>query len=510
MILIWLITILFAGGVVALVAGRFNSSLPRVIAIVTVIIDALVFWNFCSGTDLKLNIEATALAENNLWIVQTSKVWIERFGIDLFLAMDGLSLVLIALTLFLGVIAVLSSWSEIEDDSAGFFYFNLLWVLAGVVGVFTALDLFLFFFFWEVMLIPMYFLISVWGHENKEYAALKFFIFTQVSGLLMLVSILALVFMHYDQTGEYTFSYIELLDTQTDSGVGMLIMLGFFIAFVTKLPGVPVHSWLPDAHTQAPTAGSVILAGILLKTGAYGLMRFIFPLFPTAAATFAPIAMILGVVSILYGAKLAFAQTDIKRLIAYTSISHMGFVLLGIFAWNTLALQGTVMQMVAHGVSSAAMFALAGGIQHRIHTRDLRGMGGLWTSVPRTAAIATFFLVAALGMPGLGNFVGETMILFGAFQMDKTITIVAALGLIVAPVYALKVIQDAFHGELNTDHYDATKMTALKSHELFMMGSMIIALIVLGVYPQPIIDTVAPVIDSMFYSAEAQVALVNR
>lgn len=512
MILIWLITVLFLGGVLSLVVGRVNDRLPKGVALMTVLLDGLLFWSFCAGADLKLNIEAEALtghlAENSVWIVQTSHVWIERFGINLFFAMDGLSLVLIALTLFLGVIAILSSWSEVDGRSAGFFYFNLLWVLAGVVGIFTALDLFLFFFFWEVMLIPMYFLISVWGHENKDYAALKFFIFTQVSGLLMLVAILSLVFIHYQQTGEYTFSYIDLQNTQTESVTGMLIMLGFFVAFVTKLPGVPVHSWLPDAHTQAPTAGSVLLAGILLKTGAYGLLRFIFPLFPVAAEAFAPVAMVLGVVSILYAAKLAFAQYDIKRLIAYTSISHMGFVLLGIFAWNTLALQGTVMQMVAHGVSSAAMFALAGGIQHRIHTRDLRQMGGLWTTVPRTGAIATFFLIAALGMPGLGNFVGETMVLFGAFQMDKTITIFAALGLIIAPVYALKVIQQAFQGELNTSHYDASKMTNLKGHELVMMGSMMVALVVLGVYPQPVMDMVAPVLSSLFQGGEHQLALL--
>jgi len=511
MILIWLIVILFSGGVVSLVVGRIDSNLPKWVALATVIVNGFVFWSFCSGADLKLNLDVgTDMAESNVWIVQTSHVWIERFGINLFFGMDGLSLVLIALTLFLGVIAVLSSWSEIEGSSAGFFYFNILWVLAGVVGVFTALDLFLFFFFWEVMLIPMYFLISVWGHENKDYAALKFFIFTQVSGLLMLIAILALVFIHHQQTGQYTFSYIELQNTKTESVTGMFIMLGFFIAFVTKLPGVPVHSWLPDAHTQAPTAGSVILAGILLKTGAYGLLRFIFPLFPVAAAEFAPIAMTLGVVSILYGAKLAFAQHDIKRLIAYTSISHMGFVLLGIFAWNTLALQGTVMQMVAHGVSSAAMFALAGGIQHRIHTRDLREMGGLWTTVPRTGAIATFFLVAALGMPGLGNFVGETMVLFGAFQMDQTLTIFAALGLIIAPVYALKVIQEAFQGELNTQHYDTTKMTNLKAHELVMMGSMIVVLVVLGVYPQPVIDMVAPVIGNLSLGVEHQLALLEN
>ena len=320
--------------------------------------------------------------------------------------MDGLSLILILLTLVLGVIAVISSWDE-DNDRQGFFQANILWTLAGVVGVFLAMDLFLFFLFWEVMLVPMYLLIAIWGHEGKAYASMKFFIFTQLSGLLMLVAILILAFLHYSATGSYSFSYFDLLNTQMSSSIAHWLMLGFFIAFVVKLPAFPFHTWLPDAHTQAPTAGSVILAGILLKTGAYGLIRFTVPLFPEAALAFAPVAMFLGVAGIIYGAILAFAQSDFKRLVAYSSVSHMGFVLLGVFAWNSLALQGAVMQMVAHGFSTAALFMIAGALQQRLHTRNMDEMGGLWHHMPRMGAVALFFVLASLGMPGLGNFVAE-------------------------------------------------------------------------------------------------------
>ncbi|MDD9890844.1 MAG: NADH-quinone oxidoreductase subunit M, partial [Gammaproteobacteria bacterium] len=307
-----------------------------------------------------------------------------------------------------------------------------------------ALDLFLFFFFWEVMLIPMYFIIAIWGHENKNYAAMKFFIFTQVTGMLMLISILLLAYFHYVQYGALSFNYHDLLAVQTAGRLEMWIMLGFFIAFTTKLPSVPFHSWLPDAHSQAPTAGSVILAGILLKTGAYGLIRFAVPLFPEASMSFAPVAMTLAAISILYCAKVAFAQADIKRLIAYTSVSHMGFVTLGVYAWNEQALQGAVMTMLAHGLSAAALFMLAGGLQHRIHTRNMTDMGGFWAKVPRMAVVALFFSVAALGMPGLGNFIGEFLALLGAFQANITLTVISAFGLIFASVYSLWVIQKVF------------------------------------------------------------------
>ena len=236
----------------------------------------------------------------------------------------------------MGIIAVLTSWNEINYKT-GFFHFNLLWVLAGITGVFLTMDLFLFYFFWEVMLIPMYLLIGIWGHENRRYAAYKFFIFTQASGLLMLLAILGLYFAHGNLTGTYTFDYFQLLNTTFEGDTGRWLMLGFLAAFIVKLPVVPFHSWLPDAHSEAPTAGSLILAGLLLKTGAYGLLRFILPLFPNAAHEIAPWAMLLGVIGILYGAMLAFSQTDLKRLVAYTSVSHMGFVMLGVFAFNELA-----------------------------------------------------------------------------------------------------------------------------------------------------------------------------
>src|SRR5690606_37441199 len=321
-------------------------------------------------------------------------------------AADGLSLLLLILTFFLGAVSVIVSWREIRDR-VGFFHFNLLWVLAGIAGVFVVMDLLLFYFFWEVMLIPMYFLIGIWGHENRRYAAVKFFIFTQASGLMMLLAILGLYFIHGINTGTYTFDYFELLTATFPDATGRWLMLGFMAAFMVKLPVVPFHSWLPDAHSQAPTAGSLILAGLLLKTGAYGMLRFVLPLFPNAAHEFSFLAMALGVFGILYGAVLAYGQTDLKRLVAYTSVSHMGFVILGVFSFNQLALQGVVRQLVAHGLSTGALFILAGSIYERVHTRSITLMGGFWTKTPFLGAVSLVFVMASLGLPGLANFVAE-------------------------------------------------------------------------------------------------------
>ncbi|MEH6626803.1 MAG: NADH-quinone oxidoreductase subunit M [Motiliproteus sp.] len=426
------------------------------------------------------------------WLAYQQHEWIPRFGISFIMALDGLSLLLVLLTLLLGLIAVAASWNEITER-VGFFYFNLLWSLAGVLGVFMALDLFLFFFFWEMMLIPMYFLIGIWGHEDRKYAAIKFFIFTQVSSLLMLVSMLALAYLHQQQTGQYSFSYFDLIGTGDQSEFGVWLMLGFFIAFVVKLPAFPFHTWLPDAHTQAPTGGSIILAGVLLKTGAYGLIRFLIPLFPDSLNYFAPYAMTIGVVGILYTAVVAFAQTDLKRLIAYTSISHMGFVLLGVYAWNELALQGAAMQMLTHGLSAAALFMIAGSIQHRIHTRNLNEMGGFWASVPRIGCITLFFAMASLGMPGLGNFVAEFLVLAGSFQVSVPMTLIATLGLVTAAVYSLIIIQKAFHGR-QTDHHD---MADFDHREMSAMAVMIIGLLWMGLYPQTFLDTLSPVFSQL-------------
>lgn len=324
MILPWLILIPFIGGFLCWIAEHSSKTLPRWIALLSMtLVLILSLWIWATG-DFQL---APAPGGEPEWTLQFKVLWIERLGISIHLAMDGLSLLMVALTGLLGVLSVLCSWNEIQRR-IGFFHLNLLWILGGVIGVFLAIDLFLFFFFWEMMLVPMYFLIALWGHSSDDgkktriYAATKFFIFTQASGLVMLVAILGLVFVNFNATGVITFDYATLLKTQLSPHVEWLLMLGFFVAFAVKMPVVPVHSWLPDAHAQAPTAGSVDLAGILLKTAAYGLIRFALPLFPNASAEFAPIAMWLGIIGIFYGALLSFAQTDIKRLVAYSSVSQ--------------------------------------------------------------------------------------------------------------------------------------------------------------------------------------------
>jgi NADH-quinone oxidoreductase subunit M len=474
----------FLGGIVSWWSERWGSGMPRWISI------ASMTSVFLIGCWLWLTLDFSQVGAEGLpaWAMEFRVPWIPRFGVSLHLGLDGLSLLMVLLTGLLGVMAVACSWREIQRY-VGFFHLMLLWNLSGVIGVFMALDLLLFFFFWEVMLVPMYFLIALWGHRGaagrgRIYAATKFFIFTQASGLVMLVAILGLVFVHHGNTGVWTFDYMDLLKAEYSSTAGYLLMLGFFLAFVVKLPAVPFHTWLPDAHSQAPTAGSVDLAGVLLKTGAYGLLRFAIPLFPEASADFAPAAMWLGVVGIIYGAVLAYGQTDIKRLVAYTSVSHMGFVLVGAYAGNLQALQGVVMQMLAHGVSTGALFILCGEVYERIHTRELGQMGGLWQRLPQLASVALFFAIASLGLPGLGNFVGEILILIGSFRVDQAATIVAASGLVLAAAYALLIVQRAFHGTPRENEV----LEDLTSREFLLLMVLVVILVWLGLYPQPVFE----------------------
>jgi NADH-quinone oxidoreductase subunit M len=489
MILVWLILIPFIGGLLCWQGERLGLGIPRWIALFTML---LVFglagqlW-FEGGYHL----QNLAAAPDSQWQLEFQAPWIPRFGISIHLALDGLSLLLVLLTGLLGIMAIVCSWREIQRH-VGFFHLNLLWNLGGVIGVFLAIDLFLFFFFWEMMLVPMYFLIALWGHnapdgKGRIYAATKFFIFTQASGLLLLVAILGLVVVHYQSTGVLSFDYEVLRGTKMDAGVEYILMLGFFIAFAVKMPVVPFHSWLPDAHSQAPTAGSVDLAGILLKTAAYGMLRFALPLFPNASVDFAPIAMWLGVFGVVYGAVLAFVQTDIKRLVAYTSISHMGFVLIGIYSGSQVALQGVVVQMIAHGISAGALFILCGELYERLHTRDLRQMGGLWARLKFLPPIALFFAAASLGLPGLGNFVGEFLILLGTFKGAPVVTVVAASGLILAAVYSLVIMQRAFYGTPQSEE----KLEDLSARELCMMLTLVVLLVWLGLYPQTVLNTSA-------------------
>jgi len=480
MTLLLLILILLIGGVLAWAAARRSASAARWIALIAVLADFFI--------TLNLWISKPAAGAGR-WITEADWAWIPQIGVRFHLAVDGLSLLLLLLTFFLGVLSVLASWREITD-AVGFFHLNLLWILAGIAGVFLAVDLFLFYFAWELMLVPMYFLIAIWGHEDRIYAAVKFFIFTQLSGLLMLIAILALFFVHHGATGVYTFEYEELLNTPMAPGAAMWMMLGFFIAFAVKLPVIVLHTWLPDAHTEAPTAGSVVLAGLLLKTGAYGMLRFVLPLFPDAAHAFAPVAMALGVAGILYGAFCAFGQTDLKRLVAYTSVSHLGFVLLGIFTWNSLALQGAVVTMICHGISTGALFIIAGAIQHRLHTREMGQMGGLWAVVPRLSGAALFFALASLGLPGLGDFVGEFLVLLGAYKQSILLSVLATVGVLFATFYALKLVQRTFQGQ-NTFNWSVPD---LAPHEGLVMAVMIVALLWLGLYPRPVLTTFEPVV----------------
>ncbi len=492
MILTWFILIPFIGGFSCWLGERVSVQAPRWIAVFSMmVLLALVVRVWMIGDYHVI----TPLLGQPHWGLEEQLPWMPEIGVSYHLGIDGLSLLLIALTAFLGVLSVACSWSEVQQN-VGFFHLNLLWSLAGVIGVFEAMDMLLFFFFWEVMLVPMFFLIALWGHnapggKGRIYAATKFFIYTQASGFIMLLAIIGLVLANAHATHHLSFDYGDLLHAPLSHGLQWALMLGFFIAFAVKLPVVPLHAWLPDAHSQAPTAGSVDLAGILLKTAGYGLLRFAVPLFPQAAHEFAPFAMALGVLGVYYGALLAFKQTDIKRLVAYTSVSHMGFVLIGIYSFNALALQGVMMQMLAHGISAAALFILCGQLYERLHSRELAHMGGLWARIDRLPPMALFFAAASVGLPGLGNFVGEFLVLIGTFSVDRIMAIIASGGLIMAAVYTLYMLQKAFYGPAAEG---APLLKRLGKREMAMVLSLAAVTVWLGVYPSPILHTASEAI----------------
>lgn len=481
MILVWFILILIIAGIAAWITGHWSNILPRIISLAAIIIDFFL---------LLVALMNNGSVLSNHSIIEYNTSWIPQFGINLHLSMDGLSLLLLFLTLFLGLISVIISWKEI-NERLGFFHFNLMWILAGISGVFLSYDLFLFYFFWEMMLVPMYFLIGIWGHENKIYASYKFFIYTQTGGLLMFLAILTLYFINGHLTNVYSFDYYHLIGTVMPVSTGFVIMAGFLAAFLIKLPIVPLHNWLPDAHTEAPTAGSVILAGLMLKTGAYGLIRFIIPFFPVQAEMFAPIGMALGVIGILYGAKLAYAQTDFKRLVAYTSVSHMGFIMLGVFSFNMIALQGVVVQIIAHAISTGALFVLVGQLQERIHTRDLNSMGSLWNKVPVMGSMGLVFSLASLGLPGFGNFIAEFLTLLGTFKVNILMSCLASLGLIASMVYSLRILQKVFYGK----EIVKWNIPDFNFREKFIYGALLVAIFYIGLFPGKVLETSKPSID---------------
>ncbi|MXP56102.1 NADH-quinone oxidoreductase subunit M [Pantoea sp. Mhis] len=487
MLLPCLIINLFVGGLLCCLLDCFNIKSSRWIALITTLITLIISLQLWLYGDYSLTNIITTSAPK--WQSTFFMPWIPQFGINVYLAIDGLSVLMIVLTALLGLMAVLCSWKEIEKYP-GFFYLNLLWILGSVIGVFLAIDIFLFFFFWESMLIPMYFLIALWGHKSLNgrtciAAANKFFIYTQSSGLMMLVAIISMVCLHYNATGVWTFKYENLLNTPMSHTVEYLLMLGFFIAFAVKMPIVPLHGWLPDAHSQAPTGGSVDLAGILIKTAAYGLLRFILPFFPHASMDFAYIAIWLGCINIFYGAWMAFSQKDIKRVIAYASISHMGFILIAIYNGSRLALQGAVIHMIAHGISAAALFILCGQLYERLKTRDMNHMGGLWSCIKWLPGFSLFFACASLGLPGTGNFIGEFMILMGSFKRFPLTIIIISFALIFAAIYSLNMIQRVFY---NTAKFKK-HLIKMSVRELITMSILAFLVVILGLYPQPVLNT---------------------
>ena len=487
MILLAIIIVPFAGGLIAwatLPLGRTISRWICIIALVFELVCILYVWSVSRDP---------ALLVPGHWLAELKLPWIPQIGASWHFALDGISLLLVGLTAFLGILAVVASWNTIQEKS-GFFHFNLMWTISAVIGVFMAVDLFVFYVFWELMLVPIYFIIALWGHEQRGPAASKFFIFTQISGLFMLLSILGLYFIHGSATGSYTFDYSALLNTILTKRAAAWLMAGFFFAFAVKLGIVPFHGWLPDAYVQAPAAGSLLLAGTMAKTGAYGLIRFVVPLFSSAAFSFSTAGMVLGVVTILYGAALAWVQPDLKRLIAYSSISHMGFVMLGIFVWGSLSLQGVIIQMISHGIGVAALFMIAGSLFERTHSRQLDRFGGLWGSAPRMGGATMVFALAAMGLPGLGNFVGEFLILLNASRISIPITAVAMAGGVLSVIYALWLVQRVFQGPALTE-----RCSDFSDRELAALSSTIVLIVAIGIFPQLLLDTSAPAVRSLMH-----------
>jgi len=426
--------------------------------------------------------------------------WIPTFGISYVVGVDGISLLLLVLTGFLTPLALLGSWESIQRKTRAFCIVVLL-LESAMMGVFISLDLFLFYVFWDAMLIPMYFLIGIWGYERRVYAAVKFILYTLGGSVLMLLAILSLASLHNAATGSYSFDLQKIYALQIPPSEQGWLFLAFALAFAIKVPIFPFHTWLPDAHVEAPTAGSVILAGVLLKMGTYGFVRFAFPLFPDAAAQFAPYLAVLAVIGIVYGALVAMVQPDMKKLVAYSSVSHLGFVVLGICAMDTQGVQGAVYQMLSHGVSTGGLFLVVGMLVDRRHTRLISEYGGLKKVMPHLVAAFLILTLASIGLPGLSGFVGEFLILLGVFRWSPPLATVAATGVILSATYMLWMFQRVNYGPVTNEKN--TGLRDLSPREWAILVPIIAVAVLMGVMPNLFLRPIEPSVNRMLNQIHA-------
>jgi len=481
-----------AGAVLLLLFPRRATGAAKVFALVVSIVNAAIslplWWNF----DIALR----------GFQFRETHPWIPALGITYAVGIDGISLVLVLLTTILTPVALLFSLTHVEKEAKGFSIAFLI-LETGMIGTLVALDLALFYFLWEVMLVPMYFIIGIWGGARRIYAAMKFFLFTMAGSLLMFLAILYLAIRHAAATGTWSFALEDLGRLSFTGPVQTLLFLAFALAFAVKVPVFPLHTWLPDAHTEAPTAGSIILAGVMLKLGVYGYLRFALPLFPDAAMRFAPWLGVLGVIGVIYGAFVAYAQKDMKRLVAYSSVSHLGLVVIGVGAFTTMSLQGSILQMVNHGLSTGALFLLVGVLYERRHTREIAAYGGIAGIVPVTTALFLVATFSSIGLPGLNGFVGEFLILLGTWTSAHRVwAIAAATGVILSAIYMLTLVQRVFWNPVT--HDENRKLTDIRPSELVAAAVLVVLMVWIGVRPNDVLDRLRASVESLQETVSAR------
>lgn len=476
-LLSWITFTPLIGAIVILFLPKSSPLIKQIATLTTLVVGGLTLWAFFLFDPSQAGFQLVEKA-----------VWIPQFNVHYLLGTDGISFPMVALTALMCFLACIASFGITERQKE--YYVLYLLLETGMLGSFLALDLFLFYIFWEVVLVPMYFLIGIWGGPRKEYAAIKFFLYTLAGSLFMLLGIIAIYF----SSTPHTFNLMELMNNEWTLGFQKILFLAFFLGFAIKVPIFPFHTWLPDAHVEAPTPISVILAGILLKMGTYGFFRFSYPMFPEAAKWFSPYMAILAVIGIIYGGFVALAQTDFKKMVAYSSVSHMGFVLLGLAAINQDGFNGAMLQMFNHGTITGGLFLLVGVLYDRSHSRDMNGFGGILAQMPAYGGILIFFSLASLGLPGLSGFISEFLVLLGGYEYNKIITALACIGIILAAAYLLYMIRRVLLGPLNPKW---NTLPDINRRELFTLVPLMILVLLFGVYPRLILHYMIPTLQGL-------------